>query len=509
VTAAAEAHENALAAGHGEGEVGYLLNEDERLARLRREKLLDRLVSDHFVVTVQLNLDVSDTEGFTPSFAITRPLPGKSSPNRVTSLGASITSTQERAGNVNYSVDLASLNKNPPACAPADGVGGVAGKLGLVDIVYDGLTSLQKASKNNIYSAGTGPVVPPLVKQVQFEERVTIPAATASGSPLYRMGLLTGVLTLGPGATGGPAPGSAAFIGDLVLDKKCPDDTFTNCSDLTPERYVAASLSGPYFASTSVSDPSKFTLSGSMTFDDQENADAKADLGYSATVTFNGIRKAGELAPASSARRRIVNTVSLNGFSPQGSGGTSAATFRACGAYTTPAVDIHGAIGVDNPPAQACTPSNGAMPRTLAQPESVKPLESNTSYTQIQAFTGSTKPSGTGSPGGGGGSAASFGTVVTFTLAYSGNANLVATLAHFKGPGGAASLGSAGRTNTDQMTISFTPACQDHPNDTVEDYWDTIPLCFDLPGQTADAITANFNAIISRALVAGFVKQQQ
>ncbi len=112
-------------------------SEDGRLKRLRDGGLLKYLIDDHFVATVQLNLDVADTEGFTPSLAFIRPLAGQSSPNRTTSLGGAVTSTQDRSVNVGYSVDVATMVDNPPTNCAGDlkGVEGIGGNLGLVDII--------------------------------------------------------------------------------------------------------------------------------------------------------------------------------------------------------------------------------------------------------------------------------------------------------------------------------------------------------------------------------------
>ncbi len=315
---------------------------------------------------------------------------------------------------------------------------------------------MDAASEHNIYSSS--PVTPSTVSKVDVTDRLTIPAVLGSAAvpatatdPAKPAVPPKAAVTRGAHVTGALviAPGSTGGptpeTATFTGTLDFPADTTQNL----PEEQYAMSLTGFSAPVAANGSDQTFYASGSITFNDKGAKPVllPPSLGYTASVVFNGVRK---------VEGSGVET--FTGFVQPSSANAATAT-----SYPTFTLK----------PA-----AHGAAP-LLAKSSSA-------------------------SSASGGGSGSSFGTIVTFTLVYGLNGGPTWTLVHFKGP--SSPLANIGRTNTDSLTISFTPACRDDQGGTVS-FWDTIPLCSDLPTQTA-AAAVNNGVNINSLLLRNFVIRQ-
>jgi hypothetical protein len=420
----------------------------------RLVKLLPYLAGNHFVATVQLTLEVTDTEGLNPSLNLF---------NKHSTftgiIGGSLNGTQDRSVTVNYAVDLKTLQGMTGTYCPAritpkptassssfveaTGLGGgIGGDLGLADIVGDGLTSLDESRAANIYST-SGPVLPAVVRPFSYTGTIALQQVTASGTgPTAVAGQqpvqvsiqsLVGTILFAPQAAGVQTQGTVTLNGVATL-------TWPGMPDGGAKFIVNWTGNMVPPNSTDPNSPVYFSLTGNLT---PVPGDANAsvlvsDWGFNPTVTLTG-----SVPRNLSVQSGHTGTLALGGI---------------------------------------LTPATGSLYAT-AKPA---PVTINELY------------SAHGGPGGGspgptakGGSAAgassaggtSFGSVTDFSITYSANGGPNWTITQLKGPAnGSGSFASLQRMNTDTLSITFVAACQDAAQIPASptSYWDSLPACDDL-----------------------------
>lgn len=469
---------------------------------------LPYLVDYNFVATAQLSLEVTDTEGLNPSLSFITPyIPATN--NFTFSVGGQLNGTQDRSIIVNYAVDLASLldpNYKATYCsgAPKAGTitklledaglsGGIAGNLGLSDVVSAGLVGIDTGANHNLY-ASTGPTPLGTTHNVYLLGSIDVPELadirTAKGGKIIttqkvvttqKQIAISGTILFAPQSASASTQGSATLNGVATLQW----DEKTTVS-------YAVSWTGNFIPpeSTPVSPPAAdcknykpdllyYSFSGSLTPLPNANPPPTTALwGFNPTVTLTGnVNRSAVLAKLSNCDPGGL-TMSLTGVLVPVAG-TPAATnpmnAKVIGINVNSLGGEHGAV------AAAASKS---------------------------ASTSTSSASGT-----------SFGTLTDFVLVYGLNAGPNWTFASFKGPsggggGGASSSGSSSggssgggqlltgsRTNTDSISITFVASCQKFeniPSASPSDYWSSIGPCdqFNTAQQQSEAIGFQNNYLL-------------
>jgi hypothetical protein len=483
-----------------------------RLELLHDPKKADELLRDlsafNFVASVQLSLEVTDNEGASPSLSFIN------TPQIFTfGIGGQWSGTQDRTTSAAYPIDLRHLlidtsngkaislqemedilvkQKNictrdelhrlstgefkaasESASAPSSGSGsGLAGDLGLADILVDGMTALDAAARNNVYST-LGPAL--ISPSASFRHAVDLESLDGTGHVLPLSGKdnskvrfptdgseFEGILQLAPQAPG--AQGSATLLGKFTVAYEKPGKM--------PGRAVfLANLSGATMSPEATDqDPLYFSLTGNL-LPAPGDADAQSlyhNYGFDSSVT-------------------LVGSVMLTG-----------------GQYHFPGLKLEGSL---SPPSGTASAASGASSeihlKFSGEPQIRIPRFAANAltyqYVAPEAFSGkngvkppaspTATPTGGGAGGGGGKAAAAgqgasggttFGSLVDFVVVYGVNGGPNWTYKRFHGPVAAGgSLLSYTKTKTDSLTISFAATCQDNGPlvVTASKYWESLPVC--------------------------------
>jgi|GEM_PF-5767122 len=440
------------------------LNADPDLHR----KLLQHLTDAHFVASVLMTLDVSNSEGVNPSLTFISPLNAAATLSRTGTVGGSLNGTQERNISLGYSIDLEELQDKPIRkhdkvidvvryadahhCYP-DGqfvdvsteessfAGGLAGDLGLTAIVVDGLRGIDAASNVNIYG-NSGPTALTVSDEISsLVLKITDPRI----NPDFLGNLnFVGNMSFSPSTTDALSPGTATLTGTATIAEGAKRDSYFVSIN-------GASLQGSQTASVTLS------LSGTMTRIGGATTGLAGKLGFGPKLTL-----AGTIDPSYKPE-----SLTLAGTAtPDPTVGAGATAF----------------FNINMPEA-----SQGGRQHALAG--------------------GSSTPGGSQSKAGGtsSGSSTQFGSLVNFILSYGVNGGPNWTLQTFKGPGGGSSItGSGGggqllnvsRTNTDTLTITFVPACKNEPNTpSPKNFWASLPHC-DQFSKSGAANAGNANNVL-------------
>jgi hypothetical protein len=462
--------------------------EEREAADPKLKKLLPLLQEDHFVASVLLTLDTTDTQGIYPAASFIQPIGTAFS--RTLSVGANLNGTQERNVTFGYSIDLANVGRgcSPEKLSPDDS--GVNGTLELADIVADGLAGLDSTEQVNVYNSG-GPMMPAFDALLNdLDLGLTCADSTNCGQHnLDGQKLrLSGIMNFAP--AGDPLqPGTMTFAGKAEGYKKDAEGRYINSGD----KYVVT-LQGST-VNTGDRTHVKFTLSGGMTRD--TGAPVKntiADqLGFNPTISLVGtLNYHGKLVAGIKDTRGAVTPSSEKG----GPGGDRSLIYN-----------IH---KPDEPDAGADHAFNTKKMRDQVASEKFPPagVAARPSGGSGSAAGGAaTSASGGGGGGGGNGSPAKtaslasasgtqFGSLIQFTIAYGLNGGPNWTLQKFKGPGGGSGSGGnlfgLSRQRTDTLQITFVAACNDEANvQTVNTYWDSIPKCNGTQQAIAGAVGQN------------------
>jgi hypothetical protein len=482
----------------------------------RASELLKYLAKFNFVAAVQLSLEVTDNEGASPSLSF------MNTPQIFAlGIGGQWSGTQDRTTTASYPIDLRRLLIDTPdgkaisaeemeralvdemkictraelhrlstgefkaasdaASAPSTG-SGLAGDLGLADIIVDGMTALDAAAANNVYSTLGPALVSPSASfrdAVHFESlNGAGHAARLSGKDSTQASLLAtgsefeGVLQLAPQAPG--AQGSASLLGKFVVAYEKPGGGVGHAG-------LLANLSGATISPEATDkEPLYFSLSGNF-LPVPGDADAQSlyhNYGFDSSVTlvgsvmltggqyhFPGLKLEGSLSPASSAASASEIHLNFVGAPrikvPHLTSDTL--TFQ----YFTPEALV--GKGGPKPSAQAAaTPAAGGG-------------------------GGGGAKAGGASQGGSGGT--TFGSLVDFVVVYGVSGGPNWTYKRFKGPEAAGgSLLSYTKTKTDSLTISFAGACQDDGPLVVSanSYWQSLPVCDALGSSKASSQASGF-----------------
>ena len=424
--------------------------------------LIPYLHQDNFVATITLYLDVTDTEGFSPTLSL---LTNFSNMQTYTSaLGFQLNGTQERNDTENYSVDLAALYQDSDSAASApveyvrcpddsvaagDGQGrpdGLRGDLGLADTVADGLLSLDATADYDLYGNG-GPTTPVIAQNIVTTGVSTGVVAAAAPAPglAFTNPVLTGTLVVSPSApnTIGAAP--VAFTGAYSVTDKVSKKTAV----------YSVSLAGSILFPPTT--PLQFSLTGSGVFD-RFNSD------WDASSTNLG------LAPTFSLTGKINDDYDATKLQLKGYVGIANNAFMDTVTFPAPGTVITQDIPLPHP----------ELPKLFGLPANI--------VAQVAGAggAGASKGASSGASATAGASTgASFGSLISFAVVKGANGGPNWSLTKFKAGGGTTQLLNAMRTRTDSLTISFVPSCQKldpsmpPPVTTVKKFWNSIAVCDD------------------------------
>jgi hypothetical protein len=415
-------------------------------------KKLQLLKHYHFVASVLLTLDVSNNAGVAPSLTFIDPLTAAFS--RTFSVGGSVTGTQERNKSFSYSVDLANVERGCDLRKPPPTIG-IAGELGLADIVIEGLNGLGASQNVNLYGSG-GPVTPAFDASASATLGLTCKAASGD-CPSVPIPTLTlkGTVNFSP-PSDPQLPGTMSFTGEALNG---------------PTAEYIVSLSGSTIDASepkSTKPKTKFLLSGTMT---REVSKEVSGLGFAPAITLVGFveRQKADLYNLTIATGQISPSSEI-------SAGSAKYTYSVAAPSKSSLFDLRPRPSTDF--VQFAVPlaatSGGAAASTTVTARAASPASSNTTQ---------------------------FSSLITFTLGLSANGGPNWTLSRFKGPGGGGSSGqllSAGRTTVDTLSLTFVAACQKSsaPITQINTYWDTIPKCNGTQQAVASAVGYQNNQLI-------------
>lgn len=400
----------------------------------RLKDWLGELSQYHFVATAQISLEVTDTEGLTPSLQYLN-----NAGTLTLGLGGQLSGTQDRSLTLNYAIDLhdLSMDETRRYCSAFAGASGkaIAGDLGLADVIADGLIALHATEKSNVYGS-SGPVPPVLPRYLATQGRIDLPKLdnTSVSPAVHRpretitIDLLQGTLQFAPQAPGSSTAGAVSLSGVASLKD----------SSGAEAKYFVTWTGGILPQIGGAGQPVYFSLSGNLTpLPDTANSalsdTTTKDWGYSPSVTLTGridseytltqLHLAGTLTAASNSLYEKAAPITVQIQAPAAVGGhfTAAATSAA-----------------------------------------------------VKGGSASSSAAG----------GTSFGSLVDFTLVYGLNGGPNWSFSRFKGPaaGGSTPLLAATRTKTDSLAITFVAACQDVDSFSklpprIGNYWQSIGAC--------------------------------
>jgi hypothetical protein len=439
------------------------------------------LLNAHFVASVQLTLEVTDVQGFTPSLTFQNAIMG----HHTGSVGGQLNGTQDRNISLNYAVDLAELAQLKTN--PCDGSSwestqsGVQGDLGLADIVADGLIALSHSESTNLYSStGPAPITSPIT--VSQYGTIELPYVPASPRPADNS------LPPTPADSNWPVPSMSTPIRKSLARTRLTIDSLQGTMVLAPQSaYVQtqgsvyfnglvsidgdnyiASWTGSLLPTNSITAPLKFTyftLSGALSPDPAvSHLEAiERRWGFNPTITLTG-----SIEKRQSDGQYLIDTLKLAGTV------APAATSDYARALTPIEVKLW-----DSGPKAKLTIETNAKNARLAAASVTPSSKPTTSTATASASSGGT----------------SFGSLVDFTLVWGLNGSPLFTWQHLVGFASAANpLLNVTHTSIDSMAITFVPSCRDKSGgqEQADDakkttkslpgaFWDTLPYCDDLP----------------------------
>jgi hypothetical protein len=395
------------------------------------EKLLPNLVKYNFVATAQITLEVTDAEGLTPSLSFMN-----AAATHVVGVGGQWNGTQDRTVTLNYAIDLKQLNgKRDEFCAGSSSESdksGLQGNLGLPDIVADGLLSLDRSAKANVYPS-TGPAPASVARAINQIGTVVLPPLVAGGAETQiAVQSLKGTMLFAPQSAGVQTQGTVTLSGLATLNDG--------------HQYVV-NWTGSIIPPNSVTGGGNvyFTLTGSLVPDPNGNlTQIEKRWGFGPTVTLTG----------------MVNS-----------------SFQAASLVLS---------GVIAPVAGSDYAKAGLPPVRIELPTSNPPHGG--------AAAGGPAAKGGGSSASGGSGGTSFGSLIDFVLVYGLNGSPSFTFKNVKGvSGGSNPFVNWTRTKTDSLAITFVAACQDSAmNVTSKSYWDSIGVCDELAAARQEGASVGY-----------------
>jgi hypothetical protein len=463
--------------------------------------LIPYLQENHFVASVLLTLDTTDTEGVFPtaSFII--------NPTVTVGLGAQVNGLQERNVSFGYSIDLANV---ADGCYPWEIYGaptGLNGNLRLGDIIADGLTGLDATNRVNVYSSG-GPTRPAFDAAMN-QMKLGFTCSTSSDAvcpPPYKDAFdltLSGNVNFAP-ASDPESPGTISFAGRAKSDH---------------DNYVMNLTGSTIQVDSKRHSKLKFTLSGTMTkASATENSDVNSSIGYSPNIAlvgsifeqgqlvrgFTGVRglltPSSEVPPPVSQQTPTCTPAGSPSCTPAGALTCTPAGVLTCTPSGTPTCNPTGTLAC-----KSSLPTGAKVVYTIGGPITGTPgtgggVVFNAEGVKFRTnrvatgFSINAAPAAGASPAAGTASATvkssasssasstQFGSLVNFMITYGLNGGPNWTLSTFKGPGGGTGPGgalfSATRAHTATLQITFVAACNDDNNpQTINSFWQSIPKC--------------------------------
>jgi hypothetical protein len=411
--------------------------------------LIPHLQDDHFVASVLLTLDTTDTEGLFPSASFIHPFTTMF--NKALGVGGQLSGSQERNVTVGYSIDLANVGDG---CIPWETIGPkwpLNGNLRLGDIIADGLTGLDATSRVNVYSSG-GPTRPAFDATLG-QMKLAFSCSNSNGEPCkepYETEIdltLSGNVNFAP-ASDPQSPGSLSFSGRAKNGK---------------DSYLMT-LTGSTIEVDAPKHPKlKFSLSGTMTRESvSESSVIAPSIGYSPSISLVGTvddsrqlvrglkQVTGLLTPSSELLPQPTGTkIVYNIGGPDDSTSGGAVVFNGS-KFKTNQITTGFLI-------------NGA---TTSGANSTGASASATAKSTASTSAGSTQ----------------FGSLVSFMITYGLNGGPNWTLSNFKGPGGGTgpngNLFSVTRAHIATLQLTFVAACNDGNNpQIIHTFWESIPKC--------------------------------
>jgi hypothetical protein len=393
-------------------------------------QLLPKLVEYSFIASVSMVLDVTDTEGVSPSLSFIEPFNAAASLNRTLGIGASLNATQEHNQTFNYTVNLAKLSSgaNGLQCYGPLPPGGLEGDLGLVSDVVSGLLSLDASANLNI-AGSASPIISSVSQQFANDVAMNFSGNNSAGDKFGTSLTVTEAgLTFSPPASG--SQGTLTLTGTGTTGDGIP--YFIN-------------LTGSAFQKDRNA-PIPFSITGTLT---QSAFQPNSELGFGPKLTLAG----------------DIN-ISKQGFAIALKSGSLIADTATLG--TWPALFLVNAI----------SPQVKKVPT-----QSYSTLSSFLAGGITSAAGGSTAAGASKGSSGGAvvtGSSTQFSTFENFQISYGVNGGPTWTLLRFKGPvGGNSPLLTGNRSDSDSLTITLVAACRQNGenNFSPANYWQAIPVC--------------------------------
>jgi hypothetical protein len=423
------------------------------------------LIGAHFVASVQLTLEVTDVQGFTPSLTFQNAIKG----NNTGSVGAQVNGTQDRNITVNYAIDLGELAKvTDKACAHSSWEStqsGIQGDLGLADIVADGLISLTHSAPTNIYSS-TGPT--PITSAVTVSQNGKINLPYVPASPL--LGAQTSYPT--PADTTSSASGKSAPLRATIARTSLNIDSIQGTLLFVPQSAYAQTQGSAYFNGMVTIDKERFFASwtGSLLPPNSVTASSKTTY-FTVSGTLIPSPQVSDITKIET-RWGLNPTVTLTGSIPIGEDDK----------YDAKKLTLVGTIAPSSATeySRALTPLQITLHDDSERTEFIEKENTFRSALVSGATPKSTTSTSTATAASGG---TSFGSLVDFTLVWGLNGSPLFTWRHLVGFASAATpLGSFTQTAIDSMAITFVPACRNKSDTTSPTaFWNTLPFCDDLP----------------------------
>jgi hypothetical protein len=454
--------------------------EEREAADGKLKRLLPHLQEDHFVASVLLTMDTTDSEGVYPNVSFIQPI--TSSLNRSLGIGASVSGSQQRNVSFGYSIDLANVAEGCRQEKISGDETGITGTLSLADVIADGLTGLDSTERVNVYNSG-GPVRPAFDAYLHDMDMALLcsnPGRNTSGTASVcstlggEMLRLTGNVNFAP-STDPQQPGNLSFAGKgIVID--------ANGRPLDKGDKYIVTLQG-----TTIDDAAwdskakkdnpdvKFTLSGSMTRDSQARNDPNtfvSEIGFSPSLSLVGT------VHYSKRKRAVESLTGVRGImSPSSETQQSPQDKRVYNIHK-PNDAAEGAYGPFN---QTAAPSYAYSSEKAASPKGGG-----------GGSAGAASKSASGSTNG----STQFGSLIQFSIGYGLNGGPNWNLARFKGPGGGSgasgSLLGLSRQQTATLQLTFVAACNDDNNyETIDTFWKSLPKCNGTQQGIAAAAGAN------------------
>lgn len=483
--------------------------------------LVTYLTAYHFVASVNLTLDVTDTEGANPSLSFITPFNKMKAPGNsfAMGLGGQWSGTQDRKMTLAYPIDMASLPPPTGRCFQSNWVflkqaagldSGLKGNLGLADILADGLVTLDTTKAYSYYGSGSaGAAATTVYHSIDIHNDSTY--VPPKGEKPVGLSEFNGYITFGPPSQVGSDIRSATLNGIWSFGKgndcsgtltgtTLPNPSAKSGDNVSVVFYAAGTMTWLPTADSNMAEPVDSSLVNLCSGTNKAVVKGLIDANYMSDRTArsltlglytNGIGAGNHgVAFSDTSNPDVVTDVLVYAPPSNLAGGLVAYSI------VPPSADELGLI--KNYEASLSAPVAPTNFKTLSSEISTLSVQANASPASAGAVPGASTSAAATAASSSGASAStgtSFGSTVDFTVVYGLNGGPTWSLTHFKGPAGSASMFSIGRQVVDTLNIAFVPACQDAENvkPVVKNYWDSIAACNASSFANATAAAQGYN----------------